>query len=276
MRLYNAQQLLWMIDPLTWACRLYPCPLQGVSNASSGLSESSVSNASSGLPESSVSNASSGLSESSVSNATSEEGNIYIKHWVLVFTSPSQEFALTFEGMCGEDTQETFCMRVRKMPVLEAHPQRNSVYSAGCNNCQHFVAIYLLFLEAFANFKPERIIEFVHQNHYANIRVILELENEVRNKPNIVLLALLNLGAGVAAAFINASLISLLWLPGGIPLLLALAGYGAIAILREIIKWKKQSKFINPLVSGFPSKKPPFTAQERSRIQYPMVTKGTV
>ncbi len=61
--------------------------------------------------------------------------------------------------------------------VLNAHPMRGSKYSVRFNNCQHFVAIYTLFLEAFAH-KHSRSLKVVVPDCLRDVRDALEFGGE--------------------------------------------------------------------------------------------------
>ncbi|KIM33692.1 hypothetical protein M408DRAFT_19936 [Serendipita vermifera MAFF 305830] len=239
-----------------------------------------------------------------VANTTNEEEAIEIKHWVLVFTPPSKEFAFTFEAMPGEDKRKTICMPVTNhmrshsafplgtyygqwddlIEILEAHPQRGSEYSSCFNNCQHFVAIYLMFLEAFANSVSKRGIRIDQPKRYDRLRQILRNASQGRvwNEPNIAVGAMLftpiplgglaGVGALVAAEATTTTTVSAGGLAGFFgmttttvvpaayagfaaccaPIALGFTSCASAAYLWNKAKWKTNTSFTNPLICGFP------------------------
>lgn len=141
--------------------------------------------------------------------AENEEEGMSVKHWVLVFTPSSKTFAFTFEAMPSDDGKETICMPVGYQyssqdafplgtfygewddltKILEVHPQRGSKYSPCFNNCQHFVATFLLFLQAFASIRPKTWFKIEEPGRYAKIRGVLRNTHGFRiwNTCNIAL-----------------------------------------------------------------------------------------
>jgi hypothetical protein len=129
-----------------------------------------------------------------------EEEGIYLKHWVLVFTPPSKSFAFTFEAMPSNDGKETICTPVvyqngwqdafplgtfygewdDLIEILAVHPQRGSKYSPSFNNCQHFVATFLLFLQALVSIRPKTWIDIEEPGRYAKIRKVLRNTHGIR------------------------------------------------------------------------------------------------
>jgi hypothetical protein len=98
-----------------------------------------------------------------------------VKHWCLVFTpadepSTCRTVEITFNRklrIVFVDQQHNIGLHsfvlaeFRGVPsdverILEAHPARGSIYSPYFNNCQHFAATFLLFLQSLANVKPNR------------------------------------------------------------------------------------------------------------------------
>jgi hypothetical protein len=124
---------------------------------------------------------------------TNEETAISSKHWVLVFTPPSNEVSITVELAPGDDPGAhiytplrehegpyeafplgTFFGRLGGIEkVLTAHPQRGTMYSSCFNNCQHYVAIFLLFLQAFAKSTPGRSLVVEELSRYEAICKVL-------------------------------------------------------------------------------------------------------
>jgi hypothetical protein len=138
-----------------------------------------------------------------------EEEGISLKHWVLVFTPPSKSFAFTIEAMPSDDAEETICTPVvyhnrsqdafplgtfygewdDLIKILEVHPQRASKYSPCFNNCQHFVATFLLFLQGLVSISPKMWIKIEEPGRYAKIREVLRNKHGIRiwNACNIAL-----------------------------------------------------------------------------------------
>jgi hypothetical protein len=134
---------------------------------------------------------------------------IHKRHWVLVFTG--EEYAFTIEANRGPGEQQDMLIEMNSCPqaydafrlgtfhgewsdlqkIIEVHPQRRTVYSAWYNNCQHFVAIFLLFLNAFANHTEERHFRLDNSDRYAGITKTLNMSGStVWNKPNMIMATL--------------------------------------------------------------------------------------
>jgi len=245
------------------------------------------------------------------------EDSTFKKHWVLAFSPPSKRFAFTFEAVPRED--ETICMPIKfiegsydayplgtyygewsdLIKVLEAHPQRNTAYSACFNNCQHFVAIYLTFLTAFAKYTYGKSLTIIYSSRYDRVTSVLNVQKpsgtQIWNDSNIGL-ATLNflpipaagaaaIGAAAAAEATVATTVSAGGIAGffgmtttvmapaayaGIasvcaPLAFAGTGFAGAAYLFNKRDWKRKTLFDNPLVKGFPRGWfPALTFRERS------------
>jgi hypothetical protein len=224
-----------------------------------------------------------------------EEVGIYRRHWVLIFSG--REYAFKIEAGAVPGEQKDLFMEMnpcsRSYPafhlgvfigkwsdlrrILKVHPQRGATYSPFFNNCQHFVAIYLLFLEAFCNEARERIFIIQHENRYAGITQTLHLhKNHVWNKPNAVM-AVLNMAAGATTigAALNAAQDTLCatdafmgWigvrngfptsetfagLPAfSVPIVVGCTGLAAGAFLLMAFDWSQKTLFHNPKIVGYP------------------------
>lgn len=139
------------------------------------------------------------------------ENKALMKHWVLVFSPPFGEFTFTYEAVPGKDDAihtpimyydgaldaypvGTYHGRWDDLRrVLEVHPQRGTIYSACFNNCQHFVAIYLIFLASHAKYAPGRSWSFDSNSRYRRIASVLNVQTssgtQLWNRPNIFLAA---------------------------------------------------------------------------------------
>lgn len=252
-----------------------------------------------------------------ITNGAKEEDAIAIKHWVLVFSPPSQEFAFTFEAAPGADERKTICTPVNYhtgtykafplgtyygewddlLDVLRIHPQRGSEYSSCFNNCQHFVAIFLLFLQAFAKSTLERKINIDEPTRYTKLRAVLRTAGEGRvwNEPNIAVGAMLFMpiplggiagaGAAIAAEATVTSTVSAGGLAGWFgmtttviapaayasfaavcaPIALGLTGVAGAAYILNKSNWRKNTMFRNPSIYGFPIRNAlPLSVQECS------------
>jgi hypothetical protein len=229
-----------------------------------------------------------------------EEVGIYRKHWVLVFSGT--EYAFTIEAGADPGKQKDLVMGMNPCPVsypafhlgifygkwsdlrriLKVHPQRGSPYSPFFNNCQHFVAIYLLFLEAFCSKFEGRGRRFIirRDNRYAGIRETLNMSGRhVWNKPNTVM-AILNMAAGAttigavfnfnAAEYIEDTISAADGVMGwlgvrnslidsapyidfptfSLPIVVGCTGLAAGAILLNVFDWSQKTLFHNPKIVG--------------------------
>jgi len=73
------------------------------------------------------------------------------------------------------------------LKICQAHPRRGSSYSVSDNNCQHFVATFLVFLEAFAKSTPGRSFQVKEPRRYHKIlKVVGGLSTgDAYNVPNV-------------------------------------------------------------------------------------------
>jgi hypothetical protein len=157
------------------------------------------------------------------------------------------------------------------------------MYSAWYNNCQHFVAIYLLFLNAFANHADGRYFIIDSGDRYASIRNALKMSGrQVWNNPNSVmaglkLMAITSAGATTGAAVIAADatvpatvaanglagwlgFTNVVMVPASyasfaafcVPIAIGITGLTGGAILKKRNEWKHKTLFDNPLVIGYP------------------------
>lgn len=135
---------------------------------------------------------------------TTEEAKIYQKHWSLVFTpkySPTTSRVVEVtEGQEGkvEMIVTDFGIELPAHPlmeymgelsdadsILEAHPMRESNYSACFNNCQHFSVIFLIFLQAFADASSDKSFQITHSERMETILPVLSKDGrKLYNSPN--------------------------------------------------------------------------------------------
>ncbi|PVF95982.1 hypothetical protein CPB86DRAFT_553851 [Serendipita vermifera] len=167
--------------------------------------------------------------------------------------------------------------------ILEAHPMRGTKYSPCFNNCQHFVASFLLLLEAFVYNQPRRCFQIINRVRMQEVLDVLTSEGmRLYNKPNIVLqvaqLSHLTLSGGVAIGLAQAAEATVAYTvpASGIagwfglttsvvapaayaPVAAAIVPVAAIATvgtgatyLWQSKSWKDKSMFNNPRYHGFP------------------------
>jgi hypothetical protein len=226
---------------------------------------------------------------------------IYKRHWVLVFTG--KEHTFTLEAHKNQDEQQVLLIETNVTSrayqafqfgifhgkwsdlndIIRVHPQRNTAYSAWYNNCQHFVAIYLLFLNAFANHAEGRYFIIDDGDRYAGIQKSLNMSgNHVWNKPNMIMAtlkgaAVVSTTGAAGAAAIAAEATTAVTVPGGglmgwlgvtnvvvapasyasfaascVPIAVGLAGLTGASVLKTRNDWKYRTLFVNPLIMGYP------------------------
>jgi hypothetical protein len=229
------------------------------------------------------------------------EARIYKRHWVLVFTG--EEHAVTIEANMDPGEQQNILIERKTVPrayhafrlgtfhgewsdlrnVLRAHPQINTVYSPEYNNCQHFVAIYLLFLNAFAKHAEGRYFIIDNGDRYAGIKKTLNMsEDHVWNNPNMYMVTLgravvAGTTGAAGAAVIAAEATTAVTVPAGgimgwlgvtnvvvvpaayatfaavcVPIAVGLVGLKAASILKKRKDWKLKTLFDNPMILGYP------------------------
>ena len=224
----------------------------------------------------------------------------YSKHWVLVFSQG--DVAFTFEAF---NSSGDVSMLVSPCPpsygafrlgsyygrwydlerIMAVHPQRGSLYSATFNNCQHFVALFLLFLNSVAQSKRGRHFSIDNGGRYAKVRGTLNFSGlGVWNKPNLVM-ATLNIttgasGVAVAAARMAGSQQSVILFVGQIlgtlgvaetvmsspylnafaaacvPAALGFAGLTTGTYFWKGHDWKYKAMADNPMLVGYPCQVP--------------------
>ncbi len=174
--------------------------------------------------------------------------------------------------------------------VLKFHPMRGSKYDVCFNNCQHFVAIYTLFLEAFASYKELRSWKVVVADRLKDVRGALDFDSQYAwNRPNWLLkvsgyvFTELPFAASLpAAAALSEPAIVLStvpasgisgWLGGtatvattvpasslavaAAPIVLAAGIAAGVSYYYTVNNWKEFTRFLDPRISGFPSELEP-------------------
>lgn len=179
--------------------------------------------------------------------------------------------------------------------ALEAHPARGSTYSACFNNCQHFAAIFLLFLQTFANGRVNKCFRIVDTNRMQTVQSVLVYQGlKVHNNPNPLfefgttrLLALSTCGVASLAMAAEATVTYTVpasgiagWFGATTSVVVPAAYASAAAISAQAVAvatigaggaywwrssyWKKQTRFNDPRFHGFPEGElPPLTPEER-------------
>jgi hypothetical protein len=233
-----------------------------------------------------------------------------IKHWSLVFTPVLYPVVVrTVEVIPNIDGNVAFTNEEHAGPipfvtvaeymgseedierVLEAHPMRGTKYSACFNNCQHFVATFLLLLESFVYKKANKSFQINDRTQMQEVLDVLTSEGmRLYNKPNMVLqfaqLSHLTLSGGVAIGLAQAAEATVTYTvtstvpAAGIagwfgattsvassvvapavyaPLAAAVVPFAAIATvgtgaayLWQSNSWKSKTMFNNPKYHGFP------------------------
>ena len=233
--------------------------------------------------------------------AANAEVSVYKRHWVLVFTG--KEHAFTIEANKNSREQQDMLIEINSCPqayqafrlgtfhgewsdlrkIIHVHPQRNTVYSAWYDNCQHFVAIYLLFLNAFANHAQGRYFIIDNGDRYACIKQTLNMSgNHVWNKPNMIMATLKVAAVAAAGATTGATMVAAestvavtvpasgimgwfgftnaVMVPASysaiaafcVPIAVGLTGLTGASILKTRNDWKNKTLFDNPLIVGYP------------------------
>ncbi|KAH8828609.1 hypothetical protein DL96DRAFT_1554333 [Flagelloscypha sp. PMI_526] len=152
-------------------------------------------------------------------NTTSED-NIMKCHWALVVTPvDAPKWSLRVELVTANDvlyfpvsfsevelaahplgTWTGYLDDVLKM--MEVHPMRGTSYSVVHNNCQHWAATLLVFLEAFARITIGRRFDIEYRTRYNNVLKVLTVDGtSLYHTPNSKLanVHLASFGGGAAA-----------------------------------------------------------------------------
>jgi len=240
-------------------------------------------------------------------NLASIEEKVDVKHWRLVLTEKySNTGSIVLE--LGPDSNNKILIDKLTVPfqcpahpvatyqgypsdlddILEVLPvRRGDDYSSWYNNCQHFVATFLVFLEAFANSRSGRCFSVVDSNRLTLIRRVNGSDGSVlSNNMNMFLAEGSGLAGGIATNAGGAALIAstlaadtvlvpaagiMGWFGGMTTAPAAYAGAAAVAApiaagaaigaggfaafaLSKYAIWKDKTKFDDPRACGFPSK----------------------
>jgi hypothetical protein len=178
--------------------------------------------------------------------------------------------------------------------ILENHPMRRSDYSPCFNNCQHFVAAFLILLQVYANDEPNRSFKILDPSRMEQVLSVLGSEGlKLYNKPNMQLqfgaIRALSLSGWAAAGLIQAAGATVTYtvpaggffgLFGATTSVVAPAAYAPLAAavapvvtaatvgagatyLWQRNQWKNRSAFNNPRYHGFPEgQQPPLTQDD--------------
>jgi hypothetical protein len=160
-------------------------------------------------------------------SSTTDETSVATKHWALVFSpQPDNTSSRLIELVKGNDdiivmitTEYDFLLPAHPVAtyegelsdtdrILEAHPMRGSCYSTFFNNCQHFVATFLHFLDAFAFGHDDRSFTVTDSGRIERVHSVLSRDGrQFYNAPNMQLeAARLKAMVGGVATFAAASI----------------------------------------------------------------------
>jgi hypothetical protein len=231
-----------------------------------------------------------------------EETTIHRKHWALVFTptlEPTNSRVIELLSGGGKAVVMVTNDLNFKLPshplavyegnlsdtdrILEAHPMRGTFYAPCFNNCQHFAAIFLLLLKAYALLQYDRSFRITHNERMTAVRNVLIREGtKLYNSPNIYLqfaqLSPIPLGGvafaacTVAAEATVVSTIPAAGIMGWLGMTTTVVAPTATAVLAASVApiaaastviagagymwrsrvWKDKTTFDNPSISGFP------------------------
>jgi hypothetical protein len=233
------------------------------------------------------------------SSTTSNDKDKKMMHWIIVIKSPTSYRTVE---ILPDLANATMCLICRESDpidsdpvatyegdledfeqVLRHHPMRNTDYSACFNNCQHFTATFLIFLQAWTKNYPDK--HFLPVSPYRElISGVLERQGEfLWHKPNLFLMAAqavsVPMVGGVSGAAFVASGATVTtavpasgifgWL-GCTVSATAPAWYAGLASLAAPVfagttivlwgryihiceMWKRDTKFVDPRIRGFPT-----------------------
>jgi hypothetical protein len=222
-------------------------------------------------------------------------------HWTIVIKGPNNYRTLE---ILPDATHQTMCLIYKESDpmardsdpvatyegdledfeqVLRHHPMRNTNYSACFNNCQHFVATFLIFLQASTINYPDKHFLPVSLYHEL-ISDVLEGQGEfLCHKPNHFLIAMQAMsvqmaGGASGAAFVasgttvtaavrapgifgwlgcTVSATAPAWYAGLASLAVPVCAGATIALWARYIHiyeaWKRDTKFVDPRIRGFPT-----------------------
>lgn len=186
---------------------------------------------------------------------SSEEGIMSMKHWALVF-NPKNHFYESRRVEVGYDSDGMIQMRntSHNMPlpsypfadyegylsdideVLKIHPMAGHRYSMVFNNCQHFVATFLVFLEAFASKRWDRVLSVTDSARWTDIyRVLRRTGSIYYNEPNRSLQAATDPFIATCTTAVTGTIVSS-----------TTAYIAEISFRREADAWKSESSFTDP------------------------------
>ncbi|PVF93279.1 hypothetical protein CPB86DRAFT_818926 [Serendipita vermifera] len=189
--------------------------------------------------------------------------------------------------------------------ILEVHPARGLHYSPSYNNCQHFVAAFLILLQVFANDEFDRSFKILDASRMDSVLSVLGTEGlKLYNKPNMQLqfgaIRALSLSGWAAAGLTHAAEATVTYtVPasgiagwfGATTSVVAPAAYASVAAAAAPVitaatvsagatyfwhrtQWKKQSMFNNPRYHGFPKERGPPLTQADYMQREDMENKG--
>jgi hypothetical protein len=160
-------------------------------------------------------------------SSTTDETSVATKHWALVFSPlPDRASSRLIELVKGNDgivamitTEIDFLLPYHAVAIyegelsdtdsiLEAHPMRGSCYSAFFNNCQHFVATFLHFLDAFAFEPNDKSFTVTNPARIERVQSVLTRDGrQLYNATNMQLeAARVKAVVGAGVAFVAASI----------------------------------------------------------------------
>lgn len=146
-------------------------------------------------------------------------------------TQPLSHPFATYEGSL-EDIDE----------VLKILPMRSGdEYSAFFNNCQHFAATFIIFLEAFAKERDGRSFRVTDSENLCLAQILITLtgSKDCHRFSNCVNMLMFPVSHGVLTAVSVVAVVP------------AVVGGAGVAVSSFI--WEKRTGFDNPRISGFPS-----------------------
>jgi hypothetical protein len=242
--------------------------------------------------------------------ATTDQEATTKRHWALIFTSRKPEpFSIRVEL---RNTNGDISMPLHKFDeevyvhpigtfkgvpddidrIIAMHPMRGTKYSAAFNNCQHWVATALVYLQALADKTPDRHMRITNQALYDKVlRALKKSGTSLYNRRNLLFMgaqsiALGSMGGAMVAAGVAAEATTVVTTTVAVPAagiagwfgatttatvatvapaacataglvalpIIGVAGIASgIAVLAVTMEWKDKTMFLDPRRHGLPA-----------------------
>ncbi|KAK1755547.1 hypothetical protein QBC47DRAFT_191001 [Echria macrotheca] len=189
-------------------------------------------------------------------SAVRGEDSIHTKHWALLFTTAGKKLRIelrpTPEGTIAIQQTRYDSQSIQSFPVgtftglrsdlddmIAMHPMQGGEYSTRYNNCQHWLATALMFLEALSAGRSGRSFTVTHPARHSSLLGVLESRDY--SKSSGILCHRVNMFLMTRAVLAQAA---------GIPVV---AGGAALFLIVDAAEWKDRSTFRDPRIHGLPN-----------------------